>query len=79
MKGNPYLGIYIDDTEPKDCIIRKEDEPLLRQGLAFRAYLADGTPLYMGEATIEALETRLKASRPVNSITYQTDKIYDRR
>ena len=71
MKRNPYLGIVVDNRQPKDYIIRKESEPLLKQGYAFWAYEADGTPVYMGEPTLEALEDRLRRGYPVKSITIQ--------
>lgn len=69
MKGNPYLGIVVDNREPQDYIIRKEPEPLLKQGFCYHVYLKDGTPLYLGEPTIQELEARLRRGYPVKSIT----------
>jgi len=71
MRGNPYLGIVVDNREPQDYIIRKEEEPLLKQGYAYRVYLKDGTPLYLGEPTIQELEARLRRGYPVKSITIE--------
>jgi len=69
MKGNPCLGIVVDNREPRDYIIRKHDEPLLKQGYAFSVYIADGTPLYMTEATLIEAEARLRRGYPVKSLT----------
>jgi hypothetical protein len=68
MKHNPYLGNIVDKREPQDYIIRKEPEPLLKQGYAYHVYLKDGTPLYIGEPTLEELEARLRKGYPVKSI-----------
>lgn len=68
MKGNPYLGIVVDSREPRDYIIRKHAEPLLKQGFAYSVYLADGTPLYMTEPTREEVEARLRRGYPVKSL-----------
>ncbi len=78
MKGNPYLGIVVENRQPQNYIIRKEHEPLLRQGYAFRIYLADGTPLYIGESTLEEAEARLRRGYPIKSIKYEVDSIHDR-
>jgi hypothetical protein len=69
MKKNPYLGIIVDNRQPRDFIICKHNEPLLKQGFAYSAYLKDGTPMYMTEPTIEALEARLRRGQVVKSIT----------
>jgi len=71
MKGNPYLGIVVDNREPQDYIIRKHAEPLLKQGFAFSVYLADGTPMYMTEATKEAIEARLRRGYPIKSLVFE--------
>ncbi|KKM24043.1 hypothetical protein LCGC14_1609180 [marine sediment metagenome] len=71
MKGNPYLGIVVDNREPQDYIIRKEPEPLLKQGFAYHAYLKDGTPMYMAEPTVLDLEARLLRGYPIKSITME--------
>ena len=71
MKGNPYLGIVIDNRNPRDYIIRREPEPLLKQGYAYHVYLKDGTPLYLAEPTIQELEARLRRGYPVKSITIE--------
>lgn len=68
MKGNPYLGIVVDNRQPQDYVIRKHNEPLLKQGYAFSVYLADGTPMYMTEPTLAEIETRLRKGYPVKSI-----------
>lgn len=79
MKTNPYLGILIEERRvPQDYIIRKESEPLLSQGFAFRVYQVDGTPLYIGMPSLEGAESRLKSGYPVKSIRYEIDKIYER-
>ncbi len=69
-KGNPYLGIVVDNREPRDYIIRKEVEPLLASvgGYAYSVYLSDGTPMYMSEPTLEAIEARLRRGYPVKSL-----------
>ncbi len=69
MKRNPYLGIVVDNRQPQDYVIRKHSEPLLKQGYAFSVYLADNTPMYMTEPTLEAITTRLKRGYPIKSIT----------
>ncbi len=69
MRGNPYLGIVIDNRIPQDYVIKREPEPLLKQGFAYRVYFADGRPLYMGEPTLAEAESRLKRGYPVKSIT----------
>ena len=71
VKGNPYLGIVVDSREPQDYIIRKEVEPLLKQGYCYHVYLKDGKPLYIGEPTIEALKERLLKGYPIKSITVE--------
>ena len=71
MKGNPYLGIIVENRQPQDYIIRKHAEPLLKQGYAFSVYLADGTPIYMTEPTLAEVEARLRRGYPVQSITIQ--------
>ena len=70
MKGNPYLGVVVDNQEPRDYIIKKELEPLLKNvgGYAYTVYLADGTPMYMSEPTLEAIELRLRRGYPVKSL-----------
>ncbi len=71
MKGNPYLGIVVDNREPQDYVIRKEPEPLLKQGYCYHVYLASGKPMYMGEPTLEELEARLRKGYPVKSIVVE--------
>jgi len=73
MKGNPYLGITVDNREPQDYIIRKHGEPLLKQGYAFSVYLVDGTPMYMTEPTLEAIEARLRKGYPVKSLAIDSN------
>jgi hypothetical protein len=71
MKGNPYLGIVVDNREPQDYIIKKEPEPLLRRlgGVKYSVYLKDGTPLYLAEPTLQEVIDRLKRGYHVKSIT----------
>lgn len=45
-------------------LIRKEPEPYSSTGVAYRAYHPDGSPLYMGEETMEALVKRLEEFYP---------------
>ena len=68
-KGNPYLGIVVDNREPRDYVITRHPEPLLPQGFAYSAHLIDGTPMYMTEPTSEELEARLRRGYPIKSIT----------
>ena len=68
MKGNPYLGIKVDNREPQDYIIRRHPEPLLEQGYAYTVYLADGTPMCMTEPTALEAEVRLRRGYPVKSL-----------
>ena len=70
-KGNPYLGIKIEDTRtPQDYIIKKRIEPLVASegGYVYEVYLANGTPMYMSELTLAKTEERLRKGYPVKSI-----------
>jgi hypothetical protein len=43
----------------KQAVIKKEAHPLFKGKYIYRAYMTNGTPLYMGEPTRYDLETRL--------------------
>jgi hypothetical protein len=45
-------------------IVRRLEEPYSRTGFAWRAFLADGTPLYLGSETLEALKRRVLDLHP---------------
>ena len=67
-KGNPYMGIVVDDRTPMDFIIRRYDEPLLPQGYAYQAFKADGTEVFISEPTLGEVVTRLMNTYVVRSI-----------
>lgn len=46
----------------KRVVIRAEPEPYSRTGTAYRAYMEDGTPLYLAGETIEEARQRVRDS-----------------
>lgn len=58
---------------PKDYIIREEPHPLKKGKSVFRAYEKDGTPLYIGEETAEAVEEKLRSAENVKSVTVERE------
>jgi len=69
VKANPQ--------KPERYVIRKEAERLLPSGYKYVAYMEDGTPMYLGGATPEAVAARLREGHLVESITYEGKPIDD--
>lgn len=63
-------GIVSTPMQPKPYILRESLSPAKTGPRTyFHAYTADGTPLYMGDASLDALEKRLRAYTLVSDIT----------
>lgn len=54
-------------------LIRKHAEPFSSTGVAFRAFFADGRPLYLGAETIDALKASVAAERAPRIVVFELD------
>lgn len=45
-------------------IVRSMSEPYSKTGVAWRAFEEDGTPMYMGDETLELLQARVREFHP---------------